>query len=602
VNPKIKIEQALAFCQQGQFVQAREVCRKIVRSRPNNPDALHILGLVALETQDFTGAVELLSRVVKIDPRYATAFVNRGSALQALGQWEAALESYGQALMLDANLAQAHYNCGVVLHRLGRRDEALARYDTAIVLRLELAEVYFNRAVVLHELHRLPAALASYDQALALDPRLAAATLGRANALHELGRLDEALTAFDRAISLTPDDALAHCNRGNVLRELQQLDAALASYERAIAHRGDLAVAECNRANVLSELNRWDLALAGYDRAIALKPDYAEAYLNKAMMQLLIEDYQNGWVNYEWRLRLKRTPTQTGTDDARLQDRRWNGKDSLAGKRILVRSEQGYGDTIQFCRYVALLASLGARVVLEVQRPLLELLRPLDGAEQVLEAGTPVEFDYQIPLLSLPLAFDTTRATIPCVTRYLASDPAKLAAWERKLGVRVKPRVGLVWRGKVVRCDNRSVELSEVVACLPKGFQYVSLQKEISARDAGVLAANEIMNCSADQQDFSDAAALCDCMDVVISIDTSIAHLSGALGRETWILLPSYPDWRWSRSGAECPWYPSARLYRQRSANAWGELCTRVFADLATAFAAGGREPVHAALPRSSKS
>jgi tetratricopeptide (TPR) repeat protein len=580
MNPKTKIQQALTFCQQGQFTRAEQVCREIVSSRPNNTDALHILGLVALETQKFARAVEFLSRVVKINPRYATAFVNRGSAFQALGQWDAALDSYARALELDGSLAEAHYNCGVVLQKLRREEEALASYDAAIALRPNLRDAYLNRALVLHEMKRFPAALASYDQALALDPGLPAAALGRANALYELGRRDEALAAFDRGISLTPDDALAHCNRGNVLRELGQLHAALASYERALALRGDLAVAHCNRANILSELNLWNPALAGYDRAIALNPDYAEAYFNKAMTQLFIEDFENGWVNYEWRLKLKR-PGQKITEEARFGERRWNGKDPIAGKKILVRSEQGYGDTIQFCRYVAILAALEAHVMLEVQPPLLKLLRPLQGASQVLEPGTPVEFDYQIPLLSLPLAFGTKLATIPAANRYLASDAAKVAAWEAKLGLRVRPRIGLVWRGKLQRGDNRSAELSELVRCLPTGFQYVSLQKEISKLDAGVLETSGIMNCSAELHDFSDTAALCDCMDVVITIDTSIAHLSCALGKRTWILLANYPDWRWSRSGADCAWYPTARLYRQSSANGWGEIFTRVFADLA---------------------
>jgi tetratricopeptide (TPR) repeat protein len=491
VNPKAKIQRALAFCQLGQFTRAEQMCREIVISRPNNTDALHILGLVALETQNFSRAVELLSRVVRIDPRYATAFVNRGSAFQALGQCEAALESY--------------------------------------------------------------------DQALALEPGLAAAAFGRANALYELGRLDEALVAFDRTISLMPDDAQAHCNRGNALRELHQLDAALASYERAIALRGDLAVAHCNRANILSELNSWERALAGYDWAIALNPDYAEAYFNKAMTQLLIEDFENGWVNYEWRLKLKRAPAQNMTEEARFRERRWNGKDSLAGKTILIRSEQGYGDTIQFCRYATVLAGLGAHVILEVQKPLLKLLQPLTGAARVVEAGTPVEFDHQIPMLSLPLAFNTRLDTIPRAGRYLASDPAKVADWESRLGARLRPRVGLVWRGKLQRGDNRSVPLSELAGVLPARFQYVSLQKELSKFDAGVLQAYEIMDYSAELHDFSDTAALCDCMDIVISIDTSIAHLSGA----------------------DCAWYPTARLYRQNSANAWGEICGRAFADLA---------------------
>jgi tetratricopeptide (TPR) repeat protein len=579
VNPKTKIQQALAFCQQGQFARAEQVCREIVSSRPNNTDALHILGLVALETQKFPRAVEFLSRVVKINPRYATAFVNRGSAFQALEQWDAALDSYARAIELDANLPEAHYNCGVVLQRLRREEEALASYDAAIALRPDLKDAYFNRALTLHEMKRLRAALASYDQALAMDPRLAAAALGRANVLYELGRLDEALAAFDRTISLTPDDALAHCNRGNVLRELRQLDAALGSYERAIALRGDLAVAHCNRANVLSELNMWKPALAAYDRAISLNPDYAEAYFNKAMTQLLIEDFENGWANYEWRLKLKR-PGQNVTEEARFRERRWNGKEDIAGKKILVHSEQGYGDTIQFCRYVAALAGLEAHVMLEVQPPLLKLLQPLQGASQVLEPGTPADFDYQIPLLSLPLAFGSKLATIPAVTRYLASDAAKVAAWEIKLGPRARPRVGLVWRGKLQRGDNRSAELSELVCCVPTGFQYVSLQKEISKLDTGVLESSGILNCSEELHDFDDTAALCDCMDVVITIDTSIAHLSCALGKRTWILLPTYPDWRWSRSGADCVWYPTARLYRQSSANAWGDVFAKVFADL----------------------
>jgi hypothetical protein len=261
----------------------------------------------------------------------------------------------------------------------------------------------------------------------------------------------------------------------------------------------------------------------------------------------------------------------------------WLGKEPLAGKTVLLYSEQGLGDTLQFCRYVKLVADLGARVILEVQRPLVSLLAQLEGVSQTVAAGnTPPEADYCCPLLSLPLAFSTRLDSIPRAA-CLSVSAAQVARWQERLGEKTQLRVGLMWSGNAAyQADrNRSIRLADLIPQLPAEFQYVSLQKEVREIDRPSLQSNRaILNFAEEQQDFSDAAALCECMDLVLSVDTSVAHLSAALGRETWVMLPFSADWRWLLGRDDSPWYPSVKLYRQRSVGDWGSVFERVRADL----------------------
>ena len=266
----------------------------------------------------------------------------------------------------------------------------------------------------------------------------------------------------------------------------------------------------------------------------------------------------------------------------------WLGAQSLAGAVILLHGEQGYGDTLQFCRYAKLVADLGARVILEVPRPLTGVLADLQGVSQVIARGEPLpQVDFHCPLMSLPLAFKTKLDGIPAPGKYLRGDPARIAHWEERLGRRSVPRVGLTWSGNPLQPNdrNRSFQLADILPHLPVGFRYVSLQREIRDADQMVLRENpHIADHGADLHDFSETAALCECLDVVVSVCTSVAHLSGALGRKTWIPLSFAADWRWLLDRDDSPWYPSVTLFRQERPGDWPAVFERLERELVRTF------------------
>jgi hypothetical protein len=426
-----------------------------------------------------------------------------------------------------------------------------------------------------------------FDQAIVLDLSHAEVHYKRGNALKDLGQLEAALASYNQAIERKADYAYAYCNRGVVQHGLGLHSAALASYDQAIALQPTDALTHSNRALVLQDLCRWKEALASYDRAVALNPGYADAQYNRALTQLLLGDFENGWRGYEWRCkhahRLRIGEARNFTQPL------WLGERPLAGKRLLLHGEGGLGDTIQFCRYATLCARLGATVLLEAHRPLIELLASLEGVSELISAGSTLPpFDYHCPLMSLPLAFHTTVQTIPAPGRYLHADPAKVARWRSMLGEPRCARIGVVWSGNPNNPNRaRSIALADWVAHLSPQFQYFRLQTEVSEADEAALDSSEsIFSFDDDLLDFANTAALCECLDLVISVDTSIAHLSGALGRPTWVLLPFSPDWRWMLGREDSPWYPTVKLYRQETSGSWSSVFERVAADLRGQFAA----------------
>jgi hypothetical protein len=429
-------------------------------------------------------------------------------------------------------------------------------------------------------------AVALYEQAIAADPAHAEPHYKRANALRLIGRPEEALAGYDRAIELKADYAHAYCNRGVVLQSLGRREAALLSYDRAIALDPTDVMAHYNRALLMQDYLRWDEALASYDRAIDLDPQFADAQYNRSMAQLFLGDFERGWRGYEWRWVNAR---RLGIGDARtFAAPRWLGEEPIAGKRILLHSEAGLGDTLQFCRYAASCVRLGATVILEVPEVLRRLLGSLDGVSQVIAAGNSLPpFDYHCPLLSLPLAFRTTVDTIPSPAAYLRADQIKVAQWRARLGERRCPRIGLVWSGNPNNPIDarRSIRLADWLAQLPSGYEYFRLQTQVRETDRTALESNpQIVSFDDDLLDFDNTAALCMCMDVVVTIDTSLAHLAGALGHRAWVLLPQTPDFRWMRDREDSPWYPSVKLYRQTIAGDWNRVFDRVAADLQREF------------------
>ncbi len=482
------------------------------------------------------------------------------------------------------SLAAASLDRGVAALQLRQPRAALACFEQALALDPTLASAHSNRGVALRQLQQLDAALASYDRAIALDSARAAAHANRADVLIALQRHEEALASAERAIALEARHADAHLNRGSALRALARTQDALAAYEQAIALRPDFAAAHSNRGAVLADLRRWREALASYDRALALQPNFAEARFNRAVIRLQLGDF-TAWSDYEWRWYNENGKT--------FRERRsfvpplWLGQLPLAGRRILLHAEQGLGDTLQFCRYVPQVAALGAQVTLEVQRPLATLLAGLEGVAQIVARGTALpQFDCHCPLLSLPLAFSTQLKTIPATHGYLRADPRELARWRTRLTERRRPRIGLTWSGNPHNPHDRhrNVALAELIECLPREFDYFCLQTQVRAADQMTLDAHpEIVN-FAGELSFSATAALCELMDVVISVDTSIAHLSGALGRPTRILLAESGDWRWLLESELSPWYGAARLYRQTRAGDWRTVLLRLAADLRREF------------------
>jgi hypothetical protein len=407
-------------------------------------------------------------------------------------------------------------------------------------------------------------ALASYDRAIALQPDYAEAYSNRGVALLDLKRLDDALASFDKAIALKPGSAEAHSP-----------EDALASLDNAVAVKPGYATAHYNRANVLLERKRPGEALASYDQAIALNPGYAEAYWNQSLCLLLMGHFEQGFRQYEWRKK-RDEPTAARSFPQPL----WLGEENIAGKTLFVHWEQGLGDTIQFCRYAPLLEGRGAKVIMSVQQPLRGLLKQISPTIQIMgPIEQPNVFDFHCPLLSLPLAMGTTLETIPTAPQYLRVDEALRAAWADRLPPTTKLRIGVAWSGGAGHKNdhNRSIEMATILPMFSMDAQWICLQKEIKDSDSAALAqAGNVAFFGDELKDFSDTAALLDLMDLVISVDTSVTHLAGAMGKPVWILLSYSPDWRWLLDRDDSPWYPSVRLFRQQEFGNWPGVIDRV--------------------------
>jgi len=542
--------------------------------RPDDADALSNRGnaLNALRRPD--KALASYDRALALQPDHVEALYNRGNVLRGFGRFDEALASYDRTLGLRPDHAEALANRGLTLHDLKRYDEALASHERALGLRPDDADALTNRGATLHDLERYGEALASYDRALVLRPDDADALTNRGLTLHELRRYDEALASHARALAVQPDHAVALNNRGVTLHRLGRLDEALASYDRALAVQPDYAEALCNRGVTLEGLKRFDAALASHADALAVQPDHAEARFFAGMVKLLTGDFGGGWADYEWRWKAE----SSGISKRDFAQPRWLGEDAIAGRTILLHSEQGFGDTIHFCRYVPLVAARGARVILEVEEPLRELMTGLAGAAKVIAKGDPLpDFDVHCPLLGLPLAFDTRLETVPSDTPYLRAQISR--NWDSRLGTERRPRIGLAWSGSAAhkKDRDRSIGLRALLPLLDADAAFVSLQKDVRAADAEVLEErHDILRFDRELGDFSDTAALVSRLDLVISVDTSIAHLAGALGKPVWVLLTWVPDWRWLLDRDSSPWYPTARLFRQDDTRRWDGAIARV--------------------------
>jgi tetratricopeptide (TPR) repeat protein len=519
-------------------------------------------------------------------PTRTVETLRRAADLHRRGDLGNARRLYGEVLAQEPNNAEALHLAGAAAANDGNAGEAIELLTRAARFDPRNPVIHLNLATTLAAVGRREAALAAIEGALAPGPALPLAHRLRGDLLKSAGQLGAALESYARAAALLPQDAAIHIEYGNVLAMCDRMDEALRAFEEALAIDPTSAEAHKQHGVALTVLQRQRQALASLDRAVELAPGSADACYTRSLVLLATGDYERGFRAHEsrWDSRLTTSHLERRTFAQPL----WLGGESLAGRRILLYGEQGLGDTLQFCRYASLVAERGASaVILQVQRPLLELLRRLRGVSEIVgDDEAPPPFDCHCPLMSLPLAFDTRLESVPARVPYLRADPDRVSAWQQRLGERRAPRVGLMWNGNPDNPSDRyrSFPLAAWLPHLPPGFEYYSLQRFVRAEDRETLRGDIVRDLSAQQRDFADAAALCSCMDVVVSVCTSIAHLSGALGRPTWVALSQVADWRWLLERDDSPWYPTARLYRQRVRGDWPDVLVRIASDLVREF------------------
>ncbi len=517
-----------------------------------------LLGLIALRTGRYRRAVELLRRAISVNPNVAGVYNHLGEALRLLKRPQDALACFTKAIALKPNVAAGYNNRAIVLHEMKRYRRALANYNQAIALKPDFARAYVNRGNTLRVLNRPQAALESYEKAIAIVPNFAKALLNRGTALHDLYRFEEAVESCNKAIALKPDYAQAYYNRANALRDLGKIEEATDSYEKAIA----------------------------------FKPDFAQARWNQGNCLLLTGQFEKGLRQYE-----HRTGRAVLAKHRPYSQPLWTGEEDIAGKTLFIYPELYLGDMIQFCRYAKLAEAQGAKVVLSAQNSLRELLRGLGPTIEIIaEDAEPAHFDYHCPLMSLPLAFKTTLETIYAPVPYLRAEEDRVEKWKEKIGSH-GIKIGICWQGSKTAYANRlqrSFPLLQFrnIAKLPN-VRLISLQKNDGVDQLAGLPDDMTIETLGEEFDagphaFLDSAAVLESLDLLITTDTAITHLAGALARPTWVVLKSVPDWRWLLGRADSPWYPTMRLFRQKQRDDWKSAFDDVERALIAEFGAGG--------------
>ena len=636
---------AIQHHRSGRLSEAGQIYLQILAQEPDDPDALQLLGLIAHDEARFEEAIDLIGRAVAlnpavaeyhcnlgvafsgagrldeavaayraaigVDPNFVDAHFNLGNALKDQEHYEQAVAAYREAIRLKPDMAEAHLNMGAGLNDLGQLDEAVAAFREAIRLVPDFAEAHYALGNALRKLKRLDEAVAAYEQAIRFRPGHHDTHNNLANVLREQGKLDQAERSYRDALRLAPDSPAIRVNLGNVLTDLWRLEEAEACYRQVIAHRPDrgdafnslgntlnlagrldeaidcyrkaislspeMAVFHLNMGNAFRTQGKLDEAVAKYDEALRLKPDFPAARFNRSLAWLLNGDFEQGWTEYEWRWEHRR-------DRLTFTQPAWDGS-PLAGRSIMLYSEQGLGDTIQFIRFARLVRQTGGRVIVRCQRPLVRLLSTCEGIDLLIAEDDPLpEFDVHFPLMSLPIYFKTVPACVP----YLKAEDELVEHWRARLASTRELKVGIAWQGnpKYSLDPLRSFRVAEFapLAQIP-GVRLFSLQTGLGTeqlheqgdrlrvvdlrRSMGAIPAAFV----------EDAAAIAN-LDLVVCSDSAVAHVAGALGRPTWLALPFAPDWRWLLGRADSPWYPTMRIFTQQSWGDWAGVFTRIAAAL----------------------
>lgn len=638
---------AAALHAQGRLVEAEAAYRALLEGPPEQVGMAHqLIGMVKADGGDPAAAIAEYQAALDLGWRTPELMFSRGEALRSLHRTAEALESYEGAVTLRPAYAEAQHLAGVCLAALGRTQEAVGRYREAVSLAPDARQPWNNLGVALEALGWLDEALGAYERALAVDPTYLQALHNRGSVLLTLGRLEEAVAAFDavkalnpaipetwnlravalakldrpaealqsaeRAVSLRPDYAEAHNNRSVALRTLKLYEDALVAADQALAYRPAFAEALNSRGSALAKLNRNAEAKASYDDALALSPDHAGLHLNLGFALEALGDLEgadrafaaseaiasdkpdaafarglvrirSGDILEGFRLYESRWLQKNGPELAYPRETLWLGETPLGTRRLLVHSEQGFGDTLQFCRF-APLAAPPEQLILQVQPQLRRVISTLKGAPEVCDYDHPADqWDVHIPIMSLTWALKLSLGQVSPISPYLFADPGLVERWRARLPSTDRPRVGLAWTGnpKHENDHNRSLTFETLRPLLGEPAQFIGLQAVY--RDADLSLMNEtpeLLRFDDTIEDFADTAALAALCDVVIAVDTSVAHLAGALGRPLCLLLPHFCDWRWMNERADTPWYPSATLYRQSAPGDWSAVMQALAARL----------------------
>jgi tetratricopeptide (TPR) repeat protein len=559
----------------GDIPQAEESLEKVLKLRPKNVDALHILGVIAGQRKEYEKATQLISQAIKIQPEIAEAHHNLGAFHGLQGDLQTAETHYQKAIQIQPNYASAYYNLGKIYHTQGKLEQAIASYQRTLELSPQNSEAWHNLAMSFETQGKLDQAIESYQQALQINPQNIYSHINLGNIFKEKGNLEQAIASYQRALQLNPQNVDIHNYLGVAFTIQGKLEQAIAFYQRALQLNPENFDAYNNLGNVLTEQGKLEQAIASYQQALKLKPDYADAHWNLSLVLLLIGDLERGWQEYEWRFH-KITSIQKP-----ILTSMWQG-DSLEGKEILLWCEQGLGDSIQFIRYSWLLKQQGAKVVIATKEPLIRLFRECltDSFEIINQKEANLnQYKNNISLMSLPKIFQTTEQTIPNKIPYLKS-PSYIPS-SLKLDNSSAFKIGIVWATSI---SNKNFYLKK--SCSPKWFidlldlRDVSLYTLQVGEDANKIQPwinnNRIHDLSPLLKDFVDTACVIEQLDLVITVDTAVAHLAGAMGKPVWILIPFVPDWRWLLERQDTPWYPTMRLFRQAKRDDWESVFQQV--------------------------
>jgi tetratricopeptide (TPR) repeat protein len=575
----------LRYWQSGQPLDAQLCCQQALAIDPNHADTLHLMGLISLQAKQYDHALEWIAHAIKQNPK-PEYLASLGTALQRQGRREEALKAYDKAVQLKPDDVALWERLGNILLELDRFDHGLLSFQHVLKLNPRHQDAAYKSGVLLNQMGRFDEAVAHLNLCDEVLPNHAPTLQARARTLYNLKRFEDALADNRRANARDPGNADTCNNIGVCLQSLGREEEALSWFDQALGRMPNAIEILNNKAFVLGQLQRFDEAFAFYDHIRALELNDATTDWNLALLHMLTGNFEAGWA-----LRESRWTKASPPPYPKFSQPMWLGREPIEGKTILIHVDEGLGDTIQFARYVPMVAARGARVILVVERELYSLVSGLSGVWQCLpfSDGPLPAFDMHCPMGSLPLAFGTRLDTIPSATSYMRPPAeAGVQVWEERLGAHDRLRVGLVWSGNASHRNdlNRSTSLRLLSRILDVDATFVSLQKDPRPDDRAVLGQTGIVDFTAYLTDFADTAALVNCLDLVITVDTSVAHLAGALGCPTWILLPWTPDYRWLLDRDDSPWYPTARLFRQTETRDYASVLDSVRTELQTLVAA----------------